>query len=529
MIAQRAIESFLASPGDSYEWIKDAPRADLIRELQEYPYHTDFKTDPRLCQLACYLLGISLPTFCFFLDMRLGKTKLMLDVFSYYRAETKSLAPHRPFRGLILVPQLLHMEPWREQVPIHAPHLSVQLLEGSSGDRLESLDQGGADLYVLNYQGLVHLLSSKENQRPARQSWEKKKQDRRTLHPDFHKIAWVGERFSYLVLDESTTVKNRTSLTFEICDGLSQIIPYRYALTGTPFGRSPEDLWAQFYLIDRGETLGKTITFFREAYFTKKKRYWGGYDYIFKEALTDTLHRRIQNRSIRYLLEECEDLPQKIYDPIRLTWDPEAFGYYERELSAFRNEAISAIQRENHFMAMRQLTAGFCRIKNEDGDEEIITFSQNPKLDALIELLQGLDLNRKMVVFHFFIPSGDLLHARLKKEKIGAVRIWSETKNRPTLLNQFRTDDKTRVLIVNERIGSMALDLQCANYITFYDLPVSPITRAQAEARCRGPQQRSPSIIHDLMYKGSVDEKIHAFIKAGHDLHQAIMDGTESL
>lgn len=43
-------------------------------------------------------------------------------------------------------------------------------------------------------------------------------------------------------------------------------------LTGTPSPNGLLDLWAQVYLLDQGERLGKTITEYRERYFVPDKR-----------------------------------------------------------------------------------------------------------------------------------------------------------------------------------------------------------------------------------------------------------------
>ena len=40
-------------------------------------------------------------------------------------------------------------------------------------------------------------------------------------------------------------------------------------LTGTPAPIGLEDLWAQIYMLDQGARLGKTLTSYREAFFTQ--------------------------------------------------------------------------------------------------------------------------------------------------------------------------------------------------------------------------------------------------------------------
>ena len=73
-----------------------------------------------------------------------------------------------------------------------------------------------------------------------------------------------------MILDESQRVKNEDTLNFDISNVISSKCDFTYLMTGTPFGRDPRDLWAQFYLMDRGETFGMNKSIFEQVYFDTK-------------------------------------------------------------------------------------------------------------------------------------------------------------------------------------------------------------------------------------------------------------------
>src|SRR5690606_20905256 len=92
-----------------------------------------------------------------------------------------------------------------------------------------------------------------------------------------HKKVWVTHpperpdllaRFDVLCIDESRKFRNHNTKRFE---AISRVLPSfkrRYILTGSPAPKGLMNLWAQMYIVDRGESLGRYITHFRHKYFT---------------------------------------------------------------------------------------------------------------------------------------------------------------------------------------------------------------------------------------------------------------------
>jgi SNF2 family DNA or RNA helicase len=475
------------------------------------------KTKAWTHQLTCTAIGLDQDQFAFFLRMGLGKSKIILDIFSIRKHFNPSL------KLIVLVPFVTNLEGWQEQIETHVPHLSYSLLPGSSKDRINEINTSTASIFVLTYAGLTALAT-----KPAPKPIPKKKKQKKQIL-DHQQIDWFGKQFDMIVCDESTQIKNHTTTIYQICRRLSFLIPYRYLLTGTPFGKNPEDLHSQFYFIDHGETLGQTLGIYREGFFTTKKNFWGGYIHMFNKNKTEVLHKRIQNKSIQYETSECLDLPPQIHSIIHVPQSSEIQDYYKRVHDKYTSEAKEGIQLENHFIRLRQISSGFLKYTSEAGEEVCIDFDVNPKLEVLKNLLNEMPSDSKAVVFNFFIHTGELISAALKSEKIKHARIWSGTKNKQNEMKRFKQNPQCRVMVLNEKIGSLGLNLQVANYLIFYEPPVPPIVREQAEGRCRRPGQKKTVFVYDLLMKGSVDQQIYSSAKEGKNLLAEVLAGRASL
>ena len=514
MINPAAIKAYIAEKKETYSWMKSVSESEIWQAIEGLDPQPTFHTTPFHHQAVCFYIGVVIPAFGFFLEMRTGKSKIILDVHTY-RAGLQS----KPFRTLILVPQLIHFESWVKNVERHAPHLRVCAMEGSTKGRLKEFADPQYDVYVLNYAGLFHMVGKLVEAKKGRK-----------MQFDEQQANTFTDLFSMLVCDESTAIKNPSSLTFKVLRHLSHYIPYRYCLTGTPNGRSLMDLWSQLYVLDHGEALGGSLAFFQEVYFTKRKLTFGRkawtFHYTFREQRKDILLERLAGRAITYTAKECMDMPRLVPDTVYVKWNHEARVMYSKVLEQYREEGKTARERENNFIKLRQISGGFLRYDDPlTHEKKDIVFSDNPKLDALVELIHQAPPDAKFVIFHFFVTVGELIANALKKEKVSHVRVWGGAPDKRERLRSFQTKPDLSALIVNETMGAMALDLQVAGHIVFFDLPVSPITRKQAEFRCLGPDRKAPVFLHDLVMMGSVDERIVEFLKEGKDLREEVMRG----
>ena len=489
VVSKSAVKEYLERKLKNSSRIKELSRKKIEKKVRKIDPDYKPKLNPYDHQLCCYYIGLKYPSYLLFLDCGLGKTKIALDLFDY-RVRMKQAR-----RALVLVPYSSNITTWEDEIILHS-------------------EKHKSDIDVFTYMGFLRKVCSsiKDHFKISNKLIKK-----------------ISKEYDFLVMDESTFLKNHRSLTFRVCRELSKVIPFRFCLTGTPFGKNPQDLWAQFFVIDQGETLGKTLGIFRGAFFNEEKNAFTGFpEYTFDKRKKKRLSRFIKNRSIRYSEKECLSLPiikGGLLDSsfmLRSIYLPEdTKPYYEKLVKELREGYEDYKLIDNVFLRMRQLTSGFITMKDEDGVKRKIIFETNPKLEALVELVKEIPEGSSFIVFNQFIESGKFIERRLKKEGISCLRLYSKTSNKKQVVRDF-VKGKARCLLSSEA-GAYSLNLQKANYVIFYESPVSPTMRIQAEKRVFRSGQKNRVFIYDLVVKDSIDLTILKALRSGKKLLEYVI------
>lgn len=514
-VSRHALKEFLARELDDHTWIKDVSRRKLMRHMHELRNGNGFRfiTKPYEHQVACFLLGICHSGFLFLLDMGTGKSKIALDVFRFRCLEEEAE------KSLILAPRDTNVDGWIEQIEEHSD-LTYQGLVGSTKEKWEAFDED-AQVYIVSYPGFLRMVSTLK---PA------PKGNKNKLVINDSLIRKIMGKVDTVILDEVHRAKgykaqNKQSLTFKVCNRLSKQAKFVYGLTGTPFGRDPAALWPQFYLIDRGETLGEEFGLFREAMFVEKKN-WFGREWVFDNKNKRKLYRMLRHRSIRYKDSECSDLPKKVVQKVSLTLTKEAASYYAPAAKSLKAARGNFAEIKIGFMKMREICSGFIQWKEEKSKDHI-RFKENPKIEALKELVEDMPPEAKMIVFHFFTESGKMIEEALTEIKIPwvSIRGGKSGKHQIEQARKFKQDLKYRVLVANIDSVKEGGNYQVAAYTAFFELPVSPIDFRQCEKRTHRGGQRQRTHFYYFLTKGTVEEKIYRFLLEGRNLFSAVLEG----
>ena len=149
------------------------------------------------------------------------------------------------YKVLVIAPKKVAEDTWtREQEKWdHLKLLRVIAVLGTTKKRIKALNTN-ADVYVINRENVEWLV-------------------------DYYQNDWP---FDMVIIDELSSFKNSNSKRFKALKRVRPLIHRIIGLTGTPAPNSYIDLWAQIYLLDQGERLGKYITHYRENYFLPDKR-----------------------------------------------------------------------------------------------------------------------------------------------------------------------------------------------------------------------------------------------------------------
>jgi len=162
-----------------------------------------------------------------YIDMGLGKTRIILE--HIVRAGRQAV---------VFAPLSVIYNTWPLEIAKWVPGLTYRILHGPDKDYHLSKS---ADIYLVNYDGLQWFYANVSNN-----------------------VRKFKDRF--YVLDESTKVKSHSSVRLKAMKPFANLAQDLILMSGTPMPNGYRDLWAQFWLIDHGQALGKTYSEFRDRY-----------------------------------------------------------------------------------------------------------------------------------------------------------------------------------------------------------------------------------------------------------------------
>lgn len=526
-IAISTIREFMQRRRSDFRSWKNMTAAELLPIRDRLPIRPPVWKVLRLHQKVCLLIGAYRRQFGFFLDTGMGKTFLIIALFSYWEALARHRKDTRQRRWLILVPNKTNKDEWCREMAKHAPHFSIVKLEGSTEAKWQTLaDNPDCDFAVETYAGLMRMVSSMvQDERKA----AKKKKDKKRLKWSGPRINQLCKLFDGLIMDESIKVMNKSALPHRICYQIRQrleaIKGFAYELNGTPFGRDPEPIWGQVYLLDLGRSLGETLAIYRGAFFNEARGRWGELVYKFDKSKQQTLHNFLADRTIAYEADEG-DLPAvvPIKKIIRLPEDAEAYAAEAaRMVKAAKGNYVES---KNAFNRMRQISSGWLGYKDDDtGERASVNFRPNAKLEYLMDYIDVINPKYKIIIFHEYNYSGKLITDALTAEKIRWSWLYGKTKDHAAQLRSF-TDGDARVLVLSNSAGSYGLNLQIAKYGIYFEAPSSPIIRYQTRKRFERQESPHKTVFRiDLVVEGTYDQTILDWHDEGKDLFDGIIRG----
>lgn len=408
-----------------------------------------------------------------FLDMGLGKTVITLTAVNeliYDRFEVS--------RVLVIAPKRVAEDTWTREHKKwdHLRELRISKVLGTVQQRKKALEQD-ADVYVIGRDNVVWLVDH----------YSKKKY-------------WP---FDMIIIDELSSFKNPQAKRFRALRKILGVTQRVVGLTGTPSPNGLMDLWAQVYLLDRGERLGRTIGAYREKYFRAGAR--NGYVVYKWEPLKgakEQIEEKISDICVSMSAADYLTLPERIDNviPVKLT-DAEMELYKRMEqdqLLQIEDSDVVALNAAAVMTKLLQIANG--SVYSMDGT---VVNIHNAKLEALQEIIDTTD----SPVLVFYSYKHDLTKIM---NAIPSARIL----NGPEDIRDWN-DGKVRVLLAHPASVGYGLNLQEGGHtIVWYGLTWSLELYQQANARLYRQGQEKPVIIHHLIAEGTVDEQAMAALQA---------------
>ena len=448
---------------------------------------------PHAYQQHCIEQILKVKKLGLFLDMGLGKTVTTLTAvkeLKYNRFQVR--------RVLIIAPKKVAEGTWTKEAAKwdHTKMLRVSPVLGSQTKRIRALNTP-ADLYIINRENVVWLV-------------------------DYYRNAWP---FDMVVVDESSSFKSHSAKRFKALASVGSYIDRLVELTGTPSPNGLDDLWAQVFLLDGGERLGKRYTQFRERYFQPDKRGADGmiYSYEVKPGSEGSILERISDICISMKAEDYLQLPDITYHEIPVELDSKASkAYYELEREMVLalpedEEEISVTSAAALSNKLLQLANG--AVYDEDHSVHEV---HGCKVEAFMELIESLQGKPALVFYNFQHDRTRILKAL---EKAGLrVRELKTTQDEDDW-NARKID----ILLTHPASSAYGLNLQQGgNHVIWFGLTWNYELYTQANKRLHRQGQEEKVIIHHLICSGTRDEDVMEALKRKDDVQSWVMESLKA-
>jgi SNF2 family DNA or RNA helicase len=390
---------------------------------------------------------------------------------------------------LIIAPKRVAESVWAQECQKweHLKDLSVTKIMGKPKDRLMALYEDH-DVYIINVDNVPWLVDN-----------------------------WVDGRFDNLIVDESSRFKDPSTKRFKAIKTKLKTFKRRLILTGTPTPQGLGDLWSQVGILDLGERLETSLTKFRDKYMFAAERNRHThvvYRWDVRPGMDKVIKEKIGDICFSMKADDYLQLPQmtKIYHEIEL--EPDLMAKYKElkkemvsEIDGRQVTAVTAAALANKLL---QFTSG--TLYTEDHSSAYAHSTKVEFLESLMEENSG--------------PALVFYHYKTALEKLKEAFPYAEllTDNN---IERWR-DGKIKMMLAHPQSGGIGLNLQCnagnVAQCVWYDLPWSSENYIQANARIYRQGQTKPVLIHHLIAKKTIDEKVVQALEGKIGLQDALME-----
>ena len=480
-------------------------------------------------------------------EMGLGKTPITIRAMENLMSDGKI-----QHTVLVIVLSSLRYQ-WEREIKIWAPDSNAVVIDGGPEDRdniYRSLVTYPPDYVVTTYDLIV-----RDYKWYAHQQW------------------------GAVVLDEMTAIKSFRAKRSQAVKALSQRVPVRVGLTGTPITNGKADeIFSLMEFVDP-RVLGKFWDF-DKRYIVRHPNGW-----ITKYKNLPELHAKLRphiarklqmDNDVKSFLPEVLDMPARMVGMDRYT--KRLYKHISRDLLNYLDEAqelfgdsftwnlaanyghgdakfdpVEMTVRGNimgTYQALRMLCdhpqllidsalefakdegtgSGYCYQLYRDKSVGLVENSKSPKLVELISYIKDAieaDPDVKVVVFASWTRAFPYFMEALAQAKISMVQFHGgmTPKAKETAKTMFQTDPEVRVFLSSDA-GGYGVDLPQASILVNYNLPWSAGAALQRNSRIiRASSGHKQVRIERLLMDDSVE--VRQFQILGHKMSvsQGIIDG----
>ncbi len=395
---------------------------------------------------------------------------------------------------LLIVPASL-LGNWSSEAKRFTPKMDFHILHGKTSDKL-SMDY--ADLHVfltITTYGMAAKLSCLKD-----------------------------EEWDCIILDEAQAIKNPLTKQTRALKELKGAM--RIAMTGTPIENDLSNLWSLFDFLNKG-LLGTATEF--KAFVKHLEEHPEGYQKL-KAMIAPFMLRRLKtDKTI------ISDLPEKLESDDYVTLSKQQVVLYRKLIADMEEKIKESEGMERRGLVLSTITKlkQICNHPDQYLGEESYRIKDSGKLEMLKEICETIyEKRERVLVFTQYKEIIPYLHATLAKifhQKGYVLHGGTPVKKRSEIVAAFQQEAYVPYIVLSLKAAGTGLNLTAANHVIHFDRWWNPAVENQATDRAFRIGQKKNVIVHKLISKGTVEEKIDELIKSKVELSQQVIgDGKET-
>lgn len=398
------------------------------------------------------------------LDMGLGKSVIALTAIS------DMLDSFSASKVLIIGPLRVANSVWKQEAALwdHLRHLDIKVCTGTAQTRLKAL-HFDSEITVINRENVPWLVTQ------------------------------MGKAWPYdtVIIDESSSFKSASTKRFKALKKILSQVKNIVLLTGTPSPNGLLDLWSQVYLIDQGESLGRTMSAYKDRFFVSD---YMGYKYAPQEGAESKIHELMRAYTLSMSASDYLELPDRIDIEESIELDKPILNLYKE----FEKELFLELDGDNDIEAVNAAVLANKLLQFSNGavyvdDMGNWSVVHDTKIDRLEELVEENESEPVLVAYNF---KSDL--HRLK-QRFPYAEVLGKN---PETIERWNNGE-IRMLLAHPQSAGHGLNLQKGgSWIVWFSLTWSLECYSQFNARLHRQGQGKPVRITHLIANETIDRRV---------------------
>ena len=446
-----------------------------------------YKTKPYEHQREALIAGAKEKSFAYFMEMGTGKTKVAIDNMAYLYQEEKVNVV------LVVAPNSVYRN-WENEIRTHCPVDTT--IYTHKKDKKFLRVSGKLSFFLINVEAFSRSSGAKAIEK---------------IIDEYYDTMCV-------IIDESTTIKNRTAKRTKELTKLCKIVRYKRILTGSPVTKSPLDLYSQCYFLDPNLLGIKNFYAFRARYCVMKTLSLGNSGRQVSLPLyftnLDDLEKRLKTFSFRVKKEDCLDLPAKVYQKRYVEMHLKQIGVYDSlkkyARAIFEDSEASYTNKLTEILKLHQVCCGYF-VSDEGIKTDLFeNFAHNPKMKELLDILE--EVEGKVIIWANYIHNIENI-IKVLEEKFGYQSVVSiygavAVEARQSAVVNFQGNENVKFFVGNPTTGGYGLNLTAANTVIYFSNNYNLEVRQQSEDRAHRIGQKNNVTYIDIISRSTIDEFI---------------------